>query len=121
VVLCSEENKCDPYIKNYNPRGVSDIAFYRELRKDYTGTGSQTKKIHLSGYETKLKLSYEFYKEADQFTITDKSGKELFSTEMVATNGIIAKEIALRGVTQLIFKVKSSKLSSKWEFAAEIY
>ena len=72
------------------------------------------------GYETELKLSYDFYKEPDQLVITDRNGKELFNTEMVATNGRKTAEISLRGVTKLVLKVESSKPSSKWRIKVEI-
>lgn len=112
--ICSTYQK-DDYIPDDGSK-----TFYQELTEDYTGTGSQEKEILLSGYETELRLSYEFYKEADQLTITDKSGKELFATEMTATDGRRTKEIPLRGVTRLVFKVTSSEASSKWKVKAEI-
>ena len=122
MTICSEvkENNCDTYIRNANLTKDNNKTFYRELTDNYTGTGSQEKEVFLSGYETELKLSYDFYKEADQLTITDKSGEELFSTEMIATNGRKTKEITLRGVTQLTVKVVSSKPSSKWKVKVEI-
>ena len=120
LCLTDKKNKCDTYIMNANFTGDPNKTFYQEQTEDYEGTGSQTKEISLSGYETELKLSYEFYKEANQLTITDKSGKELFATEMMSTNGTKTVEIPLRGVTKLVFKVKSSEPSSKWEITAEI-
>ena len=120
VVLCYNGNQCDTYIRNYNPRGDPDLIFYRELTKEFSGTGSQCKEILLSGYETELKLSYDFYENADQLIIEDKSGKELFSTKMTATNGRRTKELPLRGITKLVFKVTSSQESSKWKIKAEI-
>lgn len=120
VVLCYDKNYCDTYIKNYNSRGDSGMISYRELTKEFTGTGSQSKEILLSGYETELKLSYDFYEKADHLIIEDKSGKELFSTEMTATNRRRAKEIPLRGITKLMFKLTSSFKSSKWKIKVEI-
>lgn len=88
--------------------------------KEFSGTGSKTEELPITGVATVLNLSYEFYKEADQLTITDQNGRELFSTEMTATNGRMTKEIPLRGVTKLVFKVTSSDASSKWKIKAQI-
>lgn len=88
--------------------------------KEFTGTGSKVEELPITGVATFLNLSYEFYKEADQLTVTDQDGKELFATEMTATNGRRTKEIPLRGVTKLVFKVTSSDVSSKWKVKAEI-
>ena len=120
--LCSVINKqkCDNYIKNANPLNRKNITFYKEIDDNYSGGGNHNKELFLSGYETELKISYDFYKEADQLTITDKSGKKLFSTDMVATNGRRTKEIDLCGVTQLVFKVESSNPSSKWKIKVQI-
>ena len=122
LIICSEikENSCDTYIRNANLTGDNNITFYQEITDNYTGTGSQKKEILLSGYETELKLSYDFYKEADQLTVTDKNGKELFSTKMESTNERIEKEISIRGVTNLIFRINSSKPNSKWELELDI-
>lgn len=120
VILCSKGNKCDTYIKNYNPRDASNITFYRELKEEYTGTNNQTQEILLSGYETELNLSYEFFKESDELIIEDRSGKVLFSTEMVTTDEVQTVEIDLRGVTQLIFKINCSKPESKWKYSVDI-
>ncbi len=112
--VCNSFNKDD-----YIPEDSSKT-FYRELNEEFAGTGSLTKEVLLSGYETKLKLTYEFYKEADQLNVTDKSGKELFTTEMTTTNGRIKTETRLRGVTKLFLKVTSSEASSKWKIRVEI-
>ncbi len=82
--------------------------------------GSQTKEILLSGYETELKLSYDFHDVADHLIIKNKRGKELFSKKNNETNGKMTKEIPLRGITNLIFIVKSNQKNSKWEIKAEI-
>lgn len=118
--ICDREKKCNTYIKNYNPRSNWIRIFYREQVESYIGKGSQEKIIYLSGYETELKISYNFFEEADQLTVTDKNGKKLFTTEMVTTSGRRTKEVTLRGVTELILKVKSSKPSSKWELELDI-
>ena len=118
--ICYREKKCDTYIKNYNPGGNRDMMFYREQVESYIGNGSQENDIYLSGYETELKISYNFFEEADQLTVTDKNGKELFSTKMESTNERIEKEISIRGVTNLIFRINSSKPNSKWELELDI-
>jgi hypothetical protein len=78
----------------------------------------QTKEIFLSGYETELNLSYDFFKNADQLLIEDNNGKEIFSTEMTATRGV--REIPLRGKTKLVLKVTSSQEESRWRIISEI-
>lgn len=124
INLCVDNQggqQCDEYEKTWSytiDNGTK--VFYREVAENYIGKGSQMEEIFLSGYETELKLSYEFYKEADQLTITDKSGKELFTTEMITTNRERINEIALRGVTQLILKVDSSNPSSQWKVKVEV-
>lgn len=118
VVLCFD-GRCDTYFRNYSPRGFRDI-FYRELTEEFTGIGSQTKEIQLSAYETELKLSYDFGKDADQLIIEDRSGRQLFATGMIPTNGKRTQEISLRGITKLVLKVTSSQESSEWTIKAEI-
>ena len=95
--------------------------FYQELIKNYVGTGSQEKEIYLSGYETELKISLDFYSKADLLKAIDENGEELFSTGMTGTNGIKEYDIVLSGQTKLIFKIISSKSSSKWKFTAKLY
>jgi hypothetical protein len=114
IELCNAEKRdflCEKYQKGDR---------YKELSEEFTGTGSQEKEILLSGYETRLKLSYELYKEADQLTIMDGEGKELFVIEMNTTNGIRSREIPLKGVTRLVLKIKSSETGSAWRVAIEI-
>jgi len=86
----------------------------------YKGTGSTTKELSLTGNETVLKLSYEFFKDPDQLVIEDQSGKELFKTERLATKGINSTSVKLSGVTKLIFKVKSEQPNSLWRFKVEL-
>lgn len=121
LCLVSKENGCDTYIKNTNFMEKEGKVFYEELIEEYSGMGSQIKEILLSGYETELKLIFDFYKEADQLTVVDGSGRVLFTTGMVGTDERVMEEVSLRGVTKLILKVSSSKLSSKWKFTTEIY
>lgn len=112
--LCfNKEGKqlCEKYERNNK---------YHEIIEAYSGSGSQTKEIVLSGYETELKLTYDFYKESDQLIIEDRSGKRLFSTDMIATNGRRIAEVPLRGATRLVFKVTSSASSSKWKIKVEV-
>jgi hypothetical protein len=52
--------------------------------------------------------------------VEDRSGRELFSTDIIATNGMKTKEIPLRGVTKLMFKVRASQESFKWKIRVEI-
>ncbi len=113
---------CDFYEKNwsYLTNNGTKI-FYQELIKNYVGTGSQEKEIYLSGYETELKISLDFYSKADLLKAIDENGEELFSTGMTGTNGIKEYDIVLSGQTKLIFKIISSKSSSKWKFTAKLY
>lgn len=90
-------------------------------KKSFVGVGKSTEELGLTGEETSLKLSYDFLTEADQLTIEDEKGNTLFSTEMLATNGVKETEIPLSGVNKLFFKVKASKSSSKWKLTAELY
>lgn len=89
--------------------------------KSFAGAGNATKELELTGKETELKLSYEFYKEADQLTVEDQNGNQLFSTGMETTEEVKKTEVPLSNVTKLVFKVKADKPSSKWKFTAELY
>lgn len=97
---------------------MTKVAF---AKKSFVGSGKSTEELVLTGEETSLKLSYDFLAEADQLVIEDEKGNELFSTGMKVTKGIKESEISLSGVTKLVFKVKSSKSSSKWKFTAKLY
>lgn len=121
LVLSSLEKRDhhDTYLKNARYIKGNDEVFYREMTKKYAGKGAQSTEITLSGYETNLKLKYVFYKDPHQLVIEDRNGKELFNTNM--TNGEKEVAIPLRGVTKLVFKVKSSKPNTKWKFSVEIY
>ncbi len=121
IELCNKEGKqllCEKYERNNSEN--DSITFYKEVTEDFTGTGSQVKEILLSGYETELKLSYEFYKEPDELIIEDRSGKVLFTTNMVSTSERKTMELSLRGVTKLAFKIRNERTSSKWKIMAEI-
>ena len=88
--------------------------------QNYTGTGTTTKELSLSGKETAIKLSYEFYKEPDQLIIEDQNGKQLYKTEMIATNEAQKTTVSLNGVVKLVFKIKSEQPNSKWRFKVEL-
>lgn len=90
-------------------------------KKSFIGSGKSTEELVLTGEETSLKLSYDFLTEADQLIIEDEKGNELFSTGMTVTKGVKKSEIPLLNVSKLVFKVKSSKSSSKWKFTAKLY
>jgi hypothetical protein len=104
-----KEQLCEKYAK----------ARYYEITEGYTGAGIQTEEILLSGYETELKLSYDFYKEPNEVVIEDVNGEELFSTDMTSTNGMKTVEIPLRGVTKLVLKVNGQQ-NSKFRVRIEI-
>ncbi|NCP61508.1 MAG: hypothetical protein GW839_14620 [Flavobacteriales bacterium] len=114
IELCFDKKGkqvCEKYERNNK---------YREINEDHTGTGNQLKEILLSGYETVLKLSYEFYKEPDQLILEDKSGKVLFNTDRIATSKRKTIEIPLKGVTKLVFKISNEQNNSKWKINVEI-
>ncbi len=111
--------KQDTLILNY----IAGVIFYMTKVPDvrtYTGTRSSTKELSLSGKETTIKLSYEFYKEPDQLVIEDQTGKELFKTEKLATNAMKTATLQLNGTTKLIFKIKSDDPTSQWRFKIEL-
>lgn len=124
LILCFDkkgEQACDEYEKHWSYITKSGIkVFYKEITNEYIGTGSQEKEILLSGYETELKLTYEFYEKADQLTIMDGTGKEIFSVKMISTNREKNEIIYLQGVTKLVFKVTSDKADSKWKIKIDI-
>jgi len=110
---------CEEYTRDWRTNNGEKI-FYREISKKCTGVGNKTKEILLTGYETELKLSYVFYKEFGKLVIEDKTGKVLFLTDITEVNERRKKEIDLRGVTKLVFKVVSSKETCHWEIGVEI-
>lgn len=113
--------KQDTLILNYMG-GVTLFMTKEPFRKkSFAGVGKSTKELTLTGEETSLKLSYDFLTEADRLILEDGKGNELFSTDMIATDGMKNAEIFLSGVRKLFFKVKASKSSSKWKFTAELY
>lgn len=122
--ICFEKNEkkfCDKFEKNWSyisDKGVKIL--YEEISKENSGVGSLTKEFLLSGYETELKLSYEFYKEADELIVYDNNGKELHRTGIRATTKNETATINLSGVTKLMFKIKSKDTTSKWRFSVEV-
>jgi hypothetical protein len=88
--------------------------------ESYTGTGSITKELKLTGKETTLKLSYEFYKEADELIVYDQNGKELDRTGMQATTKEVTETINIYDVTKLVFKIESKEANSKWKFSVMV-
>jgi ABC-type transport system involved in multi-copper enzyme maturation permease subunit len=86
----------------------------------YQGTGSTTKDLSLTGKETTLKLSYEFYKKPDELIVYDQNGDELHHTGMRVTTKAETVMINLNGVTKLVFKIESKDVSSKWRFSVDV-
>jgi hypothetical protein len=122
IKLCFDDQGilyCDEYERIWRTNDGKEIP-YREITKEYAGTGNQTEEILLTGYETELKLSYEFYKNPGKLVVEDRNGKVLFSTEIARTNERTIQEIPLRGVTKLILKVVSSEGTCNWKIKVEI-
>jgi hypothetical protein len=122
IKLCFDEGEkhyCDEYRRNFGTNNGKKIS-YQEISKTYTGIGNQTEEILLTGYETELKLSYEFYKNPGKLVVEDRNGKVLFSTEVAEINKKRIQEIPLRGVTKLVFKVVSSEKGCNWKTKVEI-
>lgn len=110
--ICFNQGKC--IAENYEKaRDGNKI-------EDYSGTGNTVKELQLTGKVTSIKLSYEFYKEPDQLIIEDQNGKQLFKTEMTATNGMQSTTVPLNGVSKLVFKINSEQPNSKWRFKVEL-
>lgn len=91
-----------------------------KIVKEFTGTGITIKEALLTGNETELKLSYEFYKEPDELIVYDQNKKELHRTGMRATTKTETATINLNGVTKLVFKIENKDFNSKWKFGVEI-
>jgi hypothetical protein len=112
---------CDIYEKTWSYTSADGTKVsYRELSEEYTGTGNYEKEILLSGYETELKLIYDICNQDAQIIITDENENKIFFTDMTTTNGIVKKEISLKGITKLALKIKSSGADSKWKVKIEI-
>jgi antitoxin component YwqK of YwqJK toxin-antitoxin module len=88
--------------------------------KQYEGYGAMTKELTLSGKETSLNLSYEFYKEPDELIVYDQNGKELHRTGMRATTKEVTETINIYDVTKLVFKIESKETNSKWKFSVTV-
>jgi len=110
--LCFNQGNC--IAENYEK--ISDGSKV----ENYSGSGSTTKKLQLTGKETALKLSYEFYKEPDELIIYDQNGKELHRTSMRVTTKNETVTINLSGIIKLIFKIESKDMTSKWKFSVEV-
>lgn len=78
--------------------------------------GATVKRIKLKGTETSISFSYDFFSEPDRVTVMDQSGKVLLNSKMEKTVGIVDREIQLKNVTELVFKIESSVPESRWVF-----
>lgn len=91
-----------------------------ETNKKFSGSGNQNKELNLTGRENILKLSYDFYKEADELIIYDQKERELYRTGMRATTKTDTATVNLSGVTKLVFKIKGNDTTSQWKFSVEV-
>ncbi len=122
IKLCFDDQGilyCDEYERIWRTNDGKEIP-YREISKEYAGIGNQTEAVLLTGYETELKLTYEFYKNPGKLIVEDKNGKVLFSTEVAEINKNSIQEIPLRGVTKLFFKIANSEEACNWKVKVEI-
>jgi hypothetical protein len=122
IKLCFDDQGilyCDEYERAYQIDNGKKIP-YREISKEYAGIGNQTEEILLTGYETELKLSYEFYKVPAKLVVEDRNGKVVFSTGIEEINKKRIQEIPLRGLTKLVFKIVSSGEACSWKTKVEI-
>lgn len=110
---------CFADMSNCIPEIYEKVPDFSQVQ-EYTGNGTTTKELQLTGSPVLLKLSFEFYKEPDQLVIENQSGKELFKTLMTSTDEIKNTTISLSGETRLIFKIKSGRPNSMWRFKVEI-
>lgn len=124
IRICYKKNEkqlCDKYEKNWSyisNKGVK--IFYKEISTENSGVGSMTKDFLLSGYETELELSYEFYKESDELIVYDQNKKELHRTGIRTTTRVEKATINLTGVTKLIIKIESKETTSKWRISVVV-
>jgi hypothetical protein len=86
-------------------------------KENFSGAGSITKEMTLTGKETSIKLSYDFYKEPDELIVYDQNNKELHRSGMRATAGTMTEVINIYNVTKLVFKVETKETNSKWKFS----
>ena len=122
IRLCFDDQGilyCDEYERSCLTNEGKEIP-YREISKEYAGVGNQTEAVLLTGYETELKLTYEFYKNPGNLVVEDRNGKVLFSTEIKEINKKGIQEIPLRGVTKLVFKIVGSDETCNWKIKVEI-
>lgn len=112
--------KQDTLILNYLGGIVLFMTKLPYSTKLYTGSGNITKEQVLTGNETLLKLSYEFYKEADELIVYDQNGKELHRTSMRATTKEVTETIIIYDITKLVFKIESKEKDSKWKFSVTV-
>lgn len=122
MILCfkkQDKQVCDEYERNwsYITKDGNKI-FYKELCEEYVGIGNYEKHLLLSGYETELKLNYDFNKGTSLF-IFNQNGKEIFSTKITSLSKNKIDEIPLRGITELVIKLKNID-SSVWKLRVEI-
>ena len=124
ITICYEKNQqllCDKYEKNWSYiSSKGDKMYYKEILKEISGVGSMSKDILLSGYETELELSFEFYKEPDELIIYDQNNKVLHRTGIRATTRVETATINLSGITKLVFKIESEEATSKWKISVDV-
>lgn len=111
---------CDEYINNWSYITNDSIKVrYHEINKTYTNQGKAHEELLLSGYETELDLTYQS-QGAGQLILKDRKGRELFSTELKASNKQVEKHIPLRGVTQLVMEVQPIDSATEWTVNVDI-
>lgn len=101
-LIYSAENNIYFYKNN-----SSSVAINTNVNK-FSRIGNQTKELNLTGRENVLKLSYDFYKEADELLIYDQKEKELYRIDIRAKVKTETATINLAGVTKLVFKIKGN-------------
>jgi hypothetical protein len=80
------------------------------------GHGSTIKQFTLSGKESSIDISFEFFTDPDELSVFDQDGNELFRSGIMNTDKVINQTINLKNVTKLVFKIDSKASNSRWSF-----
>lgn len=118
-VCFEKEDKqvCEKYAKTWSySTEDGEKVFYKAIEGKFSGTGDSTKELILSGYETELRLTYNLAF-SDKLSVRDNRENELFSVSSSEKGRV---DIVLKGVTKLLFTVKSVLPNTKWSFEVEV-
>lgn len=113
-----------PEFNDEGKRFLDNFKHYKAILGDYgeqpgitviTGTGSSTKQYRIKNDLKEVRITYEFFKDADQLIIEDLSSKILYTTNMISTDKEQFITIPVENLKVLVLKIKSESSNSRWK------